>query len=239
MRPGGSLFRIVSGNELGLQHFRYGERQFFPERRLPEYAIVCCFSGHIDVWEDSCLKRLTPGEILIANPGVVRGSLYAPELGVCEGATAIANPKLMHEIMVRMRLAHEGCLARFSGKIQDAGLVSEMRNACRKIDENRAGTDIFLDGFLRQFLVETLWRWPPANTLPLASSAEPYLPRRHFVSAAKFMNRCSRHQFSVQHLCGEIGVSLPHFRRLLHASSGASPLSSNRNEASECRCMDE
>ncbi len=219
-----SIFRVVPAKELGLQHFRYRAPQFFPERRLPEYAVVCCFSGCIDVWENSVQTTLLPGQILVGNPGLLRGSQYIPVDGLCEGATGVVGVKLMQSLLQELRLVSADENALMVGKISAPLLVTEIQKAIAVASEPRHGVHSYLDGFLSQFLVEVLWAWPTPAIFPRTMAPTQYLSRRHFVHAVEYMNRCPKHEFTVDSLCEQIGISLAHFRRLLYASAQRSPL---------------
>lgn len=221
---GSSVFQLVPERELGLQHFRYGAAHFFPERRLPEYAIVCCFSGRIDVLENHAQSTLLPGEILVGNPGLLRGSQYLPEGGLCEGATVVVGLKEMQRLLEELRLVGSGEGALILGKITAPQIVSQLQKAVGITNLGRFGMQSYLEGFLGQFLVEILWQWPTAAIVPRQMNGAQLLSRRHFVHAVEYMNRCGKQEFAVETLCEEIGISLAHFRRLLYTSAHRSPL---------------
>ena len=224
MSIGNSVFRLIPERDLGLQHFHYTSPHFFPERRLPEYAIVCCFSGRIDVLENSAQSSLMPGEILIGNPGLLRGSQYLPVQGKCEGATAIVGVRVMQKLLEELRLVGPGEGALILGKVYAPQVVSQLEAAVTVASQGRFGVQTYLEGFLGQFLVEVLWKWPSAAIVPREVTQGQLLSRRHFVHAVEYMNRCAKHEFAVETLCEEIGISLAHFRRLLYASAERSPL---------------
>jgi AraC-like DNA-binding protein len=224
MSQGSSIFRLVPERDLGLQHFRYSTPHFFPERRLPEYAIVCCFSGRIDVLEHYAQTSLLPGEILIGNPGLIRGSQYIPVQGNCEGATAVVGVRTMQKLLEELRLVGPGEGALILGKIYAPQIVSHLEKAVAIAEAGRFGLQTYLEGFLGQFLVEVLWKWPSAAIVPRQLLPTQLLSRRHFVHAVEYMNHCAKHEFAVDTLCEEIGISLAHFRRLLYASAQRSPL---------------
>ena len=221
---GSSVFRVVPERELGLQHFRYGAAHFFPERRLPEYAIVCCFSGRIDVLENHAQSSLLPGEILVGNPGLLRGSQYLPVNGLCEGATVVVGVREMQRLLEELRLVGSGEGALILGKIAAPQIVSQLQKVVGVANLGRFGMQSYLEGFLGQFLVEVLWQWPGAAIVPRQMAGAQLLSRRHFVHAVEYMNRCGKHEFAVETLCEEIGISLAHFRRLLFTSAKRSPL---------------
>jgi AraC-like DNA-binding protein len=221
---GSSVFRVVPERELGLQHFRYGAAHFFPERRLPEYAIVCCFSGRIDVLENYAQSSLLPGEILVGNPGLLRGSQYLPVNGLCEGATVVVGVREMQRLLEELRLVGSGEGALILGKISAPQIVSQLQKVVGVTNLGRFGMQSYLEGFLGQFLVEVLWQWPGAAIVPRQMAGAQLLSRRHFVHAVEYMNRCGKHEFAVETLCEEIGISLAHFRRLLFTSANRSPL---------------
>ena len=224
MSFGSSVFRVVPERELGLQHFRYGAAHFFPERRLPEYAIVCCFAGRIDVLENQTLSSLLPGEMLVGNPGLLRGSQYLPVNGLCEGATVVVGVKEMQRLLEELRLVGVGEGALILGKIAAPQLVSQLQRNVQVANLGRFGMQTYLEGFLGQFLVELLWQWPGAAIVPRRIAGGHMLSRRHFVHAVEYMNRCAKHEFAVETLCEEIGISVAHFRRLLYSSAKRSPL---------------
>jgi len=221
---GSSVFRVVPERELGLQHFRYGAAHFFPERRLPEYAIVCCFSGRIDVLENDAKSSLLAGEILIGNPGLLRGSQYLPVNGLCEGATVVVGVKEMQRFLEELRLVGCGEGALILGKISAPQIVSQLQKVVGVANLGRFGMQSYLEGFLGQFLVELLWQWPCEAIVPRKMTGGQLLSRRHFVQAVEYMNRCGKQDFAVETLCEEIGISLAHFRRLLFSSAKRSPL---------------
>ncbi|MBC7928045.1 MAG: helix-turn-helix transcriptional regulator [Bryobacteraceae bacterium] len=225
MSENASTFQMVAAGELGLQLFRYTTAQFFPERRLPEYAVVCCFTGRIQVWENKVRTTLEPGEILIANPSVLRGSRYLPgDCGACEGATAVVSPRFMKQLLAELRLASPDSTAILLGKVKDLQITTALQQATMRFRESRHGMDSFLEGYLRHMLVEVLWHWTADSIIVRPDRIEHLLSRRHFVGAVEYMNRCAKWQFGVEDLCEEIGISVPHFRRLLHASAERSPL---------------
>ena len=219
-----SKFRVVPGRALELQHFHYQETIFFPERRLPEYAVVCCFSGRINVVENNAQIALLPGEILIGNPRLPRASEYVPVDGVCEGATVVVGAKQMQEFLEELRLVEPGAGALMLGKIAVPECVAQMKYALEVVGQGHSGAQRYLDGFLSQFLVEVLWKWPSAAIVPRSMTQGYLLSLRHFVQAVEYMNQCAKNEFAVDTLCGEIGISVAHFRRLLFASAQRSPL---------------
>lgn len=214
----------MPAEDVGLQYFRYTAPQFFPERRLPEYSVVCCFTGGIDFWENNLLTSLRPGEIMIGNAGMTRGSRYVPQNGPCEGATAVIGSRTMRQTLAALRREYGGPLPRFVGKIADQHLKSQFMHAAAMLRQRPSGIGMFLQGCLRQLLVEVLWKWPPPDILPGTIISGHLLPRKHFVLAVEYMNRCAKHEFTVETLCEEIGMSLAHYRRLLYASTGHRPL---------------
>jgi AraC-like DNA-binding protein len=224
MTFGSSVFRAVPERDLGLQHFRYKSAHYFPERRLPEYAIVCCFSGQIDVLESSAQISLFPGEILIGNPGLLRGSQYLPVQGPCEGATVVVGLRTMQRLLEELRLVGPGEGAMILGKIHAPQIVGQLEKAVAVAGLGRSGSQSYLEGFLGQFLVEVLWNWPSAAIFPRQLQMGQLLSRRHFVHAVEYMNRCAKHEFAVESLCEDIGISVAHFRRLLYSSAQRSPL---------------
>ncbi|MCX6592489.1 MAG: helix-turn-helix domain-containing protein [Acidobacteria bacterium] len=220
----GSAFRIVPSREFGLQHFRYQEPQFFPERRLPEYALVCCFAGCINVLEDGRSITLKAGDMMVGHPGLLRASTYLPQEGSCEGATAIVGTKVMERALADVRVAPEGQAALLGGTLHEPRLVAQMKAATAAVGAGRPGVDSYIEGYLRQFLVDLLWQWPTSNIRPQRLAPEQLLSRQHFVQAVEYMHQCGKEDFAVDTLCEVVGVSGAHFRRLLHASARQSPL---------------
>ncbi len=207
-----------------MQHFRYQEPQFFPERRLPEYALVCCFAGCINVLEDGRSITLTAGDMMVGHPGLLRASTYLPQDGSCEGATAIVGTKVMERALADVRVAPEGQAALLGGTLHEPRLVAQMKAAMAAVGAGRPGVDSYIEGYLRQFLVDLLWQWPTSNIRPQRLAPEQLLSRQHFVQAVEYMHQCGKEDFAVDTLCEVVGVSGAHFRRLLHASARQSPL---------------
>lgn len=221
---GFSSFVNAGMRDVGIQHFRYGVSHVFPVRRLPEYAIVCCQAGRIDVMESNAWTTLLPGEILVGNPGLLRASHYLPQGGVCEGITIVVGVKLMQRLLQEIRLVREGEGALLLGKLSAPNLVAQVQTALKTAGAGRPGSGSYLDGFLGQFLVELLWNWPQGAIVPRRLSLGQWLTRRNFVSAVEYMNRCGKQEFRVEQMCEEIGMSLASFRRLLLSSAQQTPL---------------
>lgn len=218
-----SLFRSLGGPHLALQHFAYPTTHHFPQRRLPEYAIVCCFSGRIEVTENLAQTSLLPGEILIGNPALPRASRYIPTQSSCSGATIVSSIEYMTQLLEETRLNLSGP-ALFFGKIYAPRLVGSLESLFTNSTLQPHGLQSWLNGFLAQFLIEVLWQWPPAAIAPRQIAPTHLLSRRHFVHAAEYMNHCGKEQFSVEGLCDHVGMSLAHFRRLMLASASRTPL---------------
>ncbi len=221
---GFSSFVSAGSRDVGIQHFRYGVEHVFPVRRLPEYAIVCCQAGRIEVMESNAWTTLLPGEILVGNPGLMRGSHYLPVGGVCEGITIVVGVKLMQSLLHEIRLVRDGEGALLLGKLNAPHLVAQVQSVLKTTESGRPGSGSYLDGFLGQFLVELLWKWPQGAIVPRRFSLGQWLTRRNFVSAVEYMNRCGKQEFRVEQMCEEIGMSLANFRRLLLSSAQQSPL---------------
>lgn len=219
-----SEFFSVTENELAFQHFAYRDACFFPARRLPEFAIVCCFQGQIDVTENHCRTILHPGEILVGNPGLIRGSKYLPEGSRCEGATIVATSQFFTSLLTEQRLAPHGQNALIAGKIHSPSLTQLLLNAVAHMEQRRDGYRSYVDALLRQCLVQLLWDWPRAGILTSSRKDGQLISRRHFVHAMEYMNRTPKCDFSVDTLCHQIGMSQPNFRRLLYRSAQTGPL---------------
>lgn len=219
-----SEFFSVTENELAFQHFSYRDACFFPARRLPEFAIVCCFQGQIDVTENHCRTVLHPGEILVGNPGLTRGSHYLPQGSRCEGATIVANSQFFTALLDEQRLSAPGQYALIAGKIHSPLLTQLLRSAVAHLQQRRDGYRSYVDALLRQCLVQLLWDWPREGILASSRKDGQLISRRHFVHAMEYMNRTPKCDFSVDTLCHQIGMSQPNFRRLLYRSAQTGPL---------------
>ncbi len=91
--------------------------------------------------------------------------------------------------------------------------------------EQRPGYRLVLEGLARQLVAEVFRRWPhqlmSARPAPLVNRQ---LPRHQFVKAVEYMHSCSKSDFRLPELCGEIGSSVSRFTQRFWESTHSRPL---------------
>ncbi|MCU0226856.1 MAG: AraC family transcriptional regulator [Bryobacterales bacterium] len=217
-----------------MQHFRYAKPFHLPSRRSPEYVILICWQGRIEIVEDGRIRHLSQGEMMISNPDLQRQTAYLPcapgsspalaEPECCEGWALMISRFQMSSLVRETGVMDGGHSPRFFGKSPAGHLSDATRRALEIAQQQRPGTDSYLHSWLHQFAMEVLWTWPSEGVH--ASRLHPCeaLPRSTFIRAVEFMQQSRKDTFGVEELGRFLGMSPPMMRRRMHASTGRAPL---------------
>jgi AraC-like DNA-binding protein len=210
----------------GFHYFSYSNNQYegLPHTH-PEYCVMLCLSGAIQVAQEGEAEILRPGEILIVSPGHRHRCSFGLDREHSRGLTFILRPVLLRSILEAMSLP---CCAIsrdfvFRGKARSEEAFELVPKLIYEFDERRRGYATMLETLARQILIHLFREWRADTVLPLERHAMPELPWPHMHRATEYMNAHGKGFFRLSELCANVGVSPSRFIPLFRNSSGMSP----------------
>jgi AraC-like DNA-binding protein len=214
--------------EICLHSFRYsaGKVECLPHTH-DEYNIIICLSGAIDCMIVDERQILTPGEVLVINPGEVHYATYPKEPVAAVGITLHVPESAMYRTIRRMRLPlnlEAGSLS-FVGKAQDPSLLQFADEMLAELDERQNGFEMVAQALVTQLMVHLLRRCLSPVVLTPRRVLPRQLPSWQMVRAFEYMNACGKSSFKLSDLCSTAGTSASRFIQLFKnsVSLGQSP----------------
>ena len=223
----GSRFWFSREAEICLHPFCYrpGDMDSLPHRH-DEYNIVFCLTPGLSYSVRGRVETLTPGDVLVINPGEAHSGHYGSRGIDARGLTLHIPVRTLKEILAKMRfpgdLDRHGVL--FLEKMGDRSIVPLVEGLMREIDRRQSGYEMVVDSIVLQILVH-LFRSLLRPSL-VRTTMEPVrqLPSWQMVRTLEYMNARGKNKFSVAELCTEIGTSASRFIQLFKNSvSSMSP----------------
>jgi AraC-like DNA-binding protein len=223
----GARFCFAREAKICLHPFRYrsGDMDSLPHTH-DEYNIVFCLAPGLSYSLRGCVETLTPGDVLVINPGEAHNGHYGSPGVDARGLTFHIPVRTLKEILAKMRfpgdLDHRRVL--FLDKTGDRAIVPLVEELMHEIEQRQSGYEMVVDSIVLQILVH-LFRnlLQPSferNTMEPARQ----LPSWQMVRTLEFMNACGKNKFNVAELCARIGTSTSRFIQLFKNSvSSMSP----------------
>jgi|HubBroStandDraft_6_1064221.scaffolds.fasta_scaffold06191_1 AraC-like DNA-binding protein/mannose-6-phosphate isomerase-like protein (cupin superfamily) len=219
---------FYQAEEICLHSFRYsaGKVECLPHTH-DEYNIVICLAGEIDCVIAEDHQTLSPGEVLVVNPGEVHYASYPKEPVAAVGITLHVPESAMHRTIRRMRLPLdlEASSLSFVGKAKDPALLQFADELIAELDERQNGFEMVTQALVIQLIVHLLRRC----LSPVVHTPRRVLPRQlpswQMVRAFEYMNACGKSEFKLSDLCTTAGTSASRFIQLFKnsVSRGQSP----------------
>ncbi|MBC8165740.1 MAG: helix-turn-helix transcriptional regulator [Bryobacteraceae bacterium] len=213
--------------QLGVQTFRWAEPISFPLHSHPEYSIVFCTRGAVQVQQLGCSETVTAGEVIVGNAHVPHVSEYGTSGEECAGVTITLDSEAMIEWLNEFGMSLHAARQRLvlMGKIEAPDLMPIVVRLLSEAEERKPGYRLVLEGLARQLTAETFRRWPreliSGKQAPRLSRQ---LPRHQLVKAVEYMNQCGKDEFRMPDLCETVGSSLSRFTQLFFESTQSKPL---------------
>src|SRR5580704_14284198 len=184
---------FYQAEEICLHSFRYsaGKVECLPHTH-DEYNIVICLAGEIDCVIAEDHQTLSPGEVLVVNPGEVHYASYPKEPVAAVGITLHVPESAMHRTIRRMRLPLdlEASSLSFVGKAKDPALLQFADELIAELDERQNGFEMVTQALVIQLIVHLLRRC----LSPVVHTPRRVLPRQlpswQMVRAFEYMNAC-------------------------------------------------
>jgi AraC-like DNA-binding protein len=210
-----------------LHTFRYrpGDMDSLPHTH-DEYNIVFCLTPGLAYSLRGRIETLTPGDVLVINPGEVHNGHYGARGVEARGLTLHIPVRSLKEILAKMRfpgdLDHNRVL--FLDKMGDPSLVALVEELIHEIDQRQSGYELVVDSLVLQILVH-LFRGllrPSFERDTMESVRQ--LPSWQMVRTLEYMNARGKSKFSLAEICADIGTSTSRFIQLFKNSvSSMSP----------------
>jgi AraC-like DNA-binding protein len=223
----GTRFWFAHEAKICLHPFRYrsGDMDSLPHTH-DEYNIVFCLTPGLSYSLRGRVETLTPGDVLVINPGEAHHGYYGSPGVEARGLTLHIPVPTLKEILAQMRFP--GDLDRhrvlFIDRMGDDSIVPLVEGLLHEIDQRQSGYEIVVDSIVLQILVH-LFRGVLRPSFERDTS-EPVrqLPSWQMVRTLEYMNARGKSKFSVAELCAEIGTSASRFIQLFKNSvSSMSP----------------
>ncbi len=211
------------GSHLGIQTFRFCEHISYPLHAHPEYSMVFCAGGELQVQQLGISQRVKPGEVVVGNAQVPHASEYRCTDQDCEGVTIILSSEGLTEWLHEFEIGMGQPV--LLGKIQVPELMPTVSRLMAETEDRGQGYRLVVDGLARQMGAEVFRRWPRETiSLRPATPRLRQLPRHQLVKAIEYMHSCTKDEFRLQHLCEVVGSSESRFTQLFSASTRSNPL---------------
>jgi AraC-like DNA-binding protein len=210
--------------EICVHYFRYSGRKL---ECLPhthdEYNIIICLGGAIDCVISGVRETLSPGEVLVVNPGDLHYNSYPQEPTGAVGLTLHVRESAMKRTIHSMRLPFdlESSSLSFVGKATDPALLLFAEELLSELDERQNGFEMMAQALVMRLIVHLLRRCllPVVQTPRRRLSRQ--LPSWQMVRAMEYMNACGKNNFKLNDLCATVGTSATRFIQLFKNSVGA------------------
>src|ERR1700722_5013618 len=149
---------------VGVHGFRCREPIIFPLHSHPEYSIVFCTQGFVQVEQLGLKETVWPGEVIVGNAHVPHASHYAGHGEECQGVTLTLEPDTLREWLNEFDLcdwSDQDTLV-LSGKVDVSELMPAVARLLAESDERKPGYRLMLEGLAKQLAAEVFRRWPRA-----------------------------------------------------------------------------
>jgi len=214
--------------EICLHYFRYSARRL---ECLPhthdEYNIIICLSDSFDYVVGADRETLTPGELLVVNPGEIHYSVYPKEPSEAIGVSLHVSERAMQRTIHSMRLPLdlEASSISFIGKARDPTLLQFAEELLSELDERQNGFEMVAQALVIQLIVHLLRRCLSPSVKTPRRILPRQLPSWQMVRALEYMNACGKSNFKLTDLCATVGTSATRFIQLFKNSAiaGMSP----------------
>jgi AraC-like DNA-binding protein len=188
-----------------------------------EYNIIICLRGAFDYIVSGVRETLTPGELVVVNPGEIHYSCYPKEPSGAVGVALHVSEGAMKRTIHGMRLPVdlEASSISFIGKARDPALLQFAEELLSELDERQDGFEMVAQALVVQLIVHLLRRClspriqTPGRVLPRQ------LPSWQMVRALEYMNACGKSNFKLTDLCSAVGTSATRFIQLFKNSVSA------------------
>ncbi len=211
---------------LGFHQFEYDEGEYDGLAHThPEYGIVMCLDGTLEVLYETHRETLSAGEILVVNPGEAHRCRFGIDGPKSKGFTLIVRPAVLYSVVEAMALPYSGLRQgiRFGGKFKIPEAFSMTARLLEEFREQRRGYGAMIEMMVRQILMYLLRAWPTDAVFADYRRFGTQLPWLHMHRATEYMNAHGKGEFRLSNLCGHVGVSASRFIPLFKSSSGVSP----------------
>jgi AraC-like DNA-binding protein len=223
----GSRFWFSREAEICLHPFCYrpGDMDSLPHTH-DEYNIVFCLTPGLSYSVRGRVETLTPGDVLVINPGEAHSGHYGSRGIDARGLTLHIPVRTLKKILAKMRfpgdLDHRSVLV--LDKMGDPSIVPLVEGLMREIDQRQSGYEMVVDSIVLQILVYLFRSLLRPSLVPDARETVRQLPSWQMVRTLEYMNARGKNKFSVAELCAEIGTSASRFIQLFKNSvSSISP----------------
>ena len=223
----GNRFWFLRESDVCLHSFRYhrGDMDSLPHTH-DEYNIVFCLTPGLSYSLRGRLEMLTPGDVLVINPGEPHSGHYGSQGAVARGLTLHVPVRALKEILAKMRFPADLDRNRvlFLHKMSDHSLVPLVEELSREIDQQQSGYELMVDSIVLQIMVY-LFRSLLRPSFEHGTTEPPrQLPSWQMVRTLEYMNARGKSKFSLAELCTDIGTSTSRFIQLFKNSvSSVSP----------------
>jgi AraC-like DNA-binding protein len=223
----GTRFWFSQKSQICLHPFRYrpGDMDSLPHTH-DEYNIVFCLTPGLSYSLRGRLETLTPGDVLVINPGEAHSGHYGSRGLDARGLTLHIPVRALKEILAKMRFPGDLDRSRvlFFETLGDPSLVPLVEESTREIDQQQSGYEMVVDSIILQILVH-LFRSLLRPSLEHSTMEPPrQLPSWQMVRTLEYMNARGKSKFSLAELCADIGTSTSRFIQLFKNSvSSVSP----------------
>jgi AraC-like DNA-binding protein len=217
---------VAPDYSIGFHHFDYVRDQY---DGLPhthgEYCMVLCLNGCVQVVRGTSVDLISPGELLVVNPGELHQCRFGIGSPRSEGFTLIVDRRVARDVFTDMSFpgSFSGAFPKITGKIQDVAIKTLAQQMIEECAGQQRGFGIVVDALLRQMLVRVFRYWPREAITPLRVKLAPQLRWVHMHKAIEFMNAYGKGAFRLSDLCTEVGISHSRFNPLFKNSAGSNP----------------
>jgi len=223
----GTRFWFAHEAKICLHAFRYrsGDMDSLPHTH-DEYNIVFCLTPGLSYSVRERVETLTPGDVLVINPGEVHNGHYRSGGIDARGLTLHIPVRTLKEILTKMRFP--GDLDRnrvlFVDKMCDRAVVPLVESLIHEIGQRQSGYELVVDSIVLQIVVHLFRSLLRPSFERIAIEPARQLPSWQMVRTLEYMNARGKSKFSVAELCAEIGTSTSRFIQLFKNSvSSMSP----------------
>src|SRR5689334_6727881 len=139
---------VAPDYSIGFHHFDYECDQY---DGLPhthgEYCMVLCLNGCVQVLRGASVDLISPGELLVVNPGELHQCRFGIGSRRSEGFTLIVDRAVARSVFTEMSLpgSFSGAFPRITGKIQDGGIQSLAQQMIQECAGQQRGFGIVVD----------------------------------------------------------------------------------------------
>lgn len=225
-RVASSAFWAPPSQDIVWQSFITTAPVTYPYHTHPEYNIVICLRGAVEVRQCGEAQVAESGEALIGNARVPHQSVYLPDAERCEAVSLTISAAFLQEALgatlKRVKGPQAGPI--LLGKLRSRSIESLALLAREQLLRADHKDTLLLENLAHQLVNKVFGSRENKETYEASLTSDgAFLPRWQYVRSHEIMLDSTNDAFSIPRVARDLGVSPGRFHLLFRSSTGLSP----------------